>query len=104
MKNYGDSFLQVFKSKITEKILSHFVVKVPCWSKNLANLMQILLDLLKYRNQDNISIYSFAGVFLSRTKETIVNKFTFNILKLDYDCGRGFLEDTARRPKRKMCL
>ena len=50
MTNYGDSFLQVFKSKITEKILSRFVVKVPCWSKNLANLMQILLDLLKYRN------------------------------------------------------
>ena len=40
------------KSKIIKKISLRLAVKVQCWSKNLANFMQILLDSIKRPNYD----------------------------------------------------
>ena len=72
------------------KMLSPLGVKAQCWSKKLANFMQILPNLLKSWNY-NATYKTSLRPFFTWKKEELGKGFLFNILTLDNKRRKGFL-------------
>ena len=91
---FANIHYKILKSKGTEKNLSPLVVEAQCWSKNLANFMQILPESIKCPNYiTHRLIYSFEFYFYKEKKKSFfsvcswnIETVSFNILRSDYDC------------------